>query len=421
MTRFGVISDDLTGACDVGIQFRKRGLKTLVLANLGALAKVRDFDTVVIDIDTRNDSSDTAYNKARAGAKALKEIGVALVYKKMDSTLRGNIGAELDAIMDELDFKAVVIAPAFPAANRTTLGGRQLLNGVPLDKTDFAHDPVNPVKESHIPTLMQGQTHKKIGIVNLPKVREGIESLTHQVETLIRSGKEMLIIDAETKDDLNAIAKATLDSKVLPCGSAGLAEQLSHWLVLSLAEPRLLIVSGSVNIITLNQISAVKKALNVRILHPNLSLVLAGEENRRTEADRLVKDAKKAVETGRDIVISLAQSKDEISRIQQLGTRLGMDHHESAGNILSFLGEVSSATIDTCKIERIVLVGGDTAIHVVNALGAYGIKIEDEVLPGIPLGRILGGRFDGLLIVTKAGGFGHEDALIEVIKKLRNL
>jgi len=421
MARFGIISDDFTGACDVGIQFKKYGMETVVLASLEALSKVKNFEVVVIDIDSRNDPPDAAYDKAKAAAKALKGTGVTLVYKKMDSTLRGNIGAELDSAMSELNLKAALIAPAFPAANRTTLDGRQLLNGVPLDRTDFAHDPINPVRQSHIPTLVQGQTQRKIETINLSRVREGIGSLKREIQSLIESGNEILVVDAETQDDLKAIAKAALDSKVLPCGSAGLAEEVCYWLVSSLLQPRLLVVSGSVNNVTLNQICVLQKTLDVHVLEPDLLVVLAGGENRKSEAVRLIEEAKKAVDSGRDVVMRLAKSSDEIFKIQEFGRKVGMDHRDTARKILSFLGETSSVIIDGCNIERLILIGGDTATSVVNALGAYGIGIRDEVLPGIPLGIILGGDFDGLLAVTKAGGFGQEDALIGVVRKLRSL
>ena len=69
-------------------------------------------------------------------------------------------------------------------------------------------------------------------------------------------------------------------------------------------------------------------------------------------------------------------------------------------------------------IRSMTLSGGDTALAILRALGAKGIKIEREVLPGIPLGRVLGGAADGLAVVTKAGGFGKEDALVRIAEFL---
>jgi len=419
MGKLGVVADDFTGACDVGVQFKKHGLETFILASMETLEEVTDFKVVVVDTESRNSSSEDAYNKVRDTARTLKKMGVKIVYKKIDSTLRGNIGAELDSVIDELDLRAVLIAPAYPATNRTTANGKQLLNGTPLDRTEFARDPIDPVKESHIPTLIRGQTHRKVGTINLFKVREGVQPLRKQIDSLIESGHKILVVDAENQNDLRIIARSALDSNVLPCGSAGLAEEVTSWLVSSSPEMKVLVVSGSVNTVTADQISAAQRVLNVQILQPDLTEVLKGGKDRTTEAMRLIEEAEKAAAGGRDIIVRLAESKDRLFEAQQFGKDLGMDYPATAQELLSFLGEVSNAIIDECRISGLILVGGDTAIKVINAIGAYGIGIEKEVLPGIPLGRIFGGRLDGLPTITKAGGFGREDALIQAMRKLK--
>jgi uncharacterized protein YgbK (DUF1537 family) len=73
----------------------------------------------------------------------------------------------------------------------------------------------------------------------------------------------------------------------------------------------------------------------------------------------------------------------------------------------------------TCELCGLVLVGGDTAAGVINAISAKGVTVEKEVLPGIPIGRIWGGKYAGMSIVTKAGGFGDREALVKIIKYLR--
>jgi len=418
MIRLGVIADDFTGACDVGIQFKKYGLKTVVFAGIEARDPVSDFEMVVIDTESRNDAADIAYGKVKDAAKALRRMDIRLVYKKIDSTLRGNIGRELEAILDELKFKAIIVAPAFPATNRTTVNGRQLINGVPLERTEFAYDPLNPVSESRVPTLIKRQTQIGAGTIDLPKVREGTESLKQKIQAMMEEGFKILVVDAECEDDLNAIAKAALDSELLPCGSAGLAEWVSNWLAVGPREQRFLIVSGSVNTVTLDQISAAEESLNVSVVQPNLFEVLMGGENRRTEQNRLVKEASKSLTEGKGVILRLAKSKDEVSLLQEYGRNLGMDFREICEKILSSLGETSSEIMEDSRIIGLILVGGDTAINVTKSIGALGIRIEEEVLPGIPLGRIVGGPFNGLLAVTKAGGFGRRNALVEAARKL---
>ncbi|SPE42145.1 conserved hypothetical protein [Candidatus Sulfopaludibacter sp. SbA3] len=62
----------------------------------------------------------------------------------------------------------------------------------------------------------------------------------------------------------------------------------------------------------------------------------------------------------------------------------------------------------------LVLSGGDTAAAVCRLIGARRIDLCDEILPGIPWGILRCGRFDGVPVVTKSGGFGAPDALIRV-------
>jgi uncharacterized protein YgbK (DUF1537 family) len=351
--------------------------------------------------------------------RSLKKFGVEIVYKKIDSTLRGNIGAELDAVIDELGCEVAIVVPAFPETGRTTVNGKHLVEGIPLEETEFARDPLHPVKESQIATLIGPQTKRKVAEICLPKVREGAESLKLEIENRKQAGFEVVVVDAETPADLKEIAKAALDLRALSCGSAGLAEGISYCLSFSLRRRRLLIVSGSVNSVTLNQIQAAEKSTNVKVLEPDLIRILRSANDFDAEVGRLADKAGEAFSRGKDIILRLAASREDLFQAFRFGAELGMQEPKTGRSILSLLGRVCRRLLDDDEIEGLVLVGGDTAIEVINSIGARGITIEGEVLPGIPLGRLIGGRFAGLPTVTKAGGFGGEDALIVSIRKLR--
>jgi uncharacterized protein YgbK (DUF1537 family) len=269
---FGVIADDFTGACDAGVQFRKHGLETVVLADVESLGDFqRELDLVAIDTESRDVSPETAYGKVRDALRELKKLSAQLVYKKIDSTLRGNLGAELDATIDELRVEAVIVAPSFPARNRTTVDGHLLVHNTPLERTEFARDAVNPLKESFIPKLLGRQTKRGIGHIGLHKVRSGGQPLEREIRRLVKQGNQIVVVDAETDEDLARIA-GSVDSSVLPCGSAGLAEHIASLLT---SRTRLLVVSGSVNSATLGQIAEVEKSGRARVLELDLSGVLA--------------------------------------------------------------------------------------------------------------------------------------------------
>lgn len=72
-------------------------------------------------------------------------------------------------------------------------------------------------------------------------------------------------------------------------------------------------------------------------------------------------------------------------------------------------------------IDGLFLTGGETAVYCCQALGATGIEVISEVTPGIPIGRLVGGPFQGLPIVTKAGAFGDISAITDGVNALKGL
>ena len=96
--QLGIIADDLTGANDTGVQFARFGARTIVPLDLHDLASLRRrADVLVLSTDSRGESPAVAAHRAKVAAQALKRARVPAVYKKIDSTFRGNIGAELAA------------------------------------------------------------------------------------------------------------------------------------------------------------------------------------------------------------------------------------------------------------------------------------------------------------------------------------
>ena len=139
----GIVADDLTGAMDSSGYFAARGLSTDVILDPSYSS---DADVVVITTSSRAEHPNVARERVR---QAVKGLAGRTIYKKIDSTLRGNIGAELMAAMHEADCEKAIVAPAFPAVGRTTVNGVLLVDGTPVAETQFANDPVSPVSESH--------------------------------------------------------------------------------------------------------------------------------------------------------------------------------------------------------------------------------------------------------------------------------
>ena len=284
MIRFGIIADDLTGALDTGVQFSKQGLQTVVVLD-GELPK--GVDVLVTDTESRSDPPNEAYEKVRKASRRFERVPI---YKKIDSTLRGNVGPELEAIMDELGFEKAVVAPAFPSNGRTTVQGRQLVHGLPLKETSLAEDPLCPDMD-YIPALLSQQVKRNVAHVNLGVVDRGPTTLAYEIGS---RSEEILVIDATRESHLSSIAQAVylLGDKCLACGSAGLAQELPGAFCFRGKNLKrredgrrdfpVLVVAGSRHQATIEQLREAERELGAQVVEPEIALLL-DEEKRSAE------------------------------------------------------------------------------------------------------------------------------------------
>jgi D-threonate/D-erythronate kinase len=141
----GIIADDLTGACDTALQFHAEGANTRILLDYSSASQAASIQTWLVNTDSRHMEPLDAVAAVRKSVRFMHQtIGVDRFYKKIDSTLRGHIAQECLAVLDELKWKAAIIAPAFPDEGRRTVGGYQIVRGLPVGQTETALDPCFP-------------------------------------------------------------------------------------------------------------------------------------------------------------------------------------------------------------------------------------------------------------------------------------
>lgn len=417
--RLGVIADDLTGANDTGVQFKKQGFETIVLFGDGDLTQpIEDIDVTVVDTESRSVTSDVAYQKVREAVKLLDASSISVVYKKIDSTLRGNIGIELDAVMKEADMSLSIVAPAFPTYGRVTINGCQLVNGVPVGKTEFFKDHLNPLISSHVPTLIKAQVRRKVGQIDLSTVKQGVKALQKAIAKENDKGVTVIVIDAVEENDLDTIGHVSLSLNALSCGSAGLANAISKILGHRRRRP-VLIASGSARGATLNQIKTAKEASISDVVDLDSSKLLRNDYVREKEELRAIEEIKNLLRQGSSVILSTTKSGRDVSSTLERGIGMGLTASEVRVSVSSAVGEIVRTVIQSEEVAGLVLTGGDTAMSCIHKLKAEGVRIVKEILPGIPLCRLIGGESEGLRTVTKAGGFGEEEALIEIIQFLK--
>ncbi|MDR3121985.1 MAG: four-carbon acid sugar kinase family protein, partial [Clostridiales bacterium] len=159
--RVFVIADDFTGALDTGVQFARLGAPVLVTLGAGGdfdRAKREGFSVLVVDAESRHIAPEAAAERVGRLTREAVRRGFTHFYKKTDSALRGNIGAELAAMLGACGASALAFAPAFPKSGRVTRGGIQYIDGLPLGESVFANDPFEPVRHSEVARIIAEQT-----------------------------------------------------------------------------------------------------------------------------------------------------------------------------------------------------------------------------------------------------------------------
>ncbi len=422
MSKIAVIADDLTGANDTGVQFAKHGLETVVLLGAKNFAASLSADVIVIDTNSRALPAAEAYAKAAEAARLVRGGVIGTVYKKVDSTLRGNLGPEIDAIMDECGIKLAVVAPAFPKTGRVTVGGLHLLNGVPIEASEIARDPKMPVGESSIPALLAGQTRRKVAHVGLKTMLAGEAAIAAELARLAGEGEEVVVCDTWQDGQLKDLAAAIAASGLaaLWVGSAGLAEYLPGALGLSGAKRRdpVVVIAGSVSNVTRSQVAKLSERPDVAYIMATPAALLTAA-TRQAEIDRCYAAAAAALRDGKNAVLASGYSDDIVAATRNAAAALGLDGQQTGTIIAGSLGEIGRLLAENLPLGGMVLTGGDIAVAVCDALGATGLKVTREVAPGIPVGELRGGRREGLRVVTKAGAFGSDTALVSALEVLR--
>ncbi|GAB4533798.1 MAG: D-threonate kinase [Anaerolineae bacterium] len=398
-----IVADDLTGAADTGVAFARAGWLTMV--GLAPGAHIPESDALVVSAESRDCSPEVAIRRVQCALPNLKKLGkIPYVYKKIDSTLRGHPAAELEVVMDSLGLKQALVAPAFPAQGRTTRRGRQLLDGVPLEHTRFGHD----ILSSDLRVLFQTREGMAC-LVELDIVRRGPDALC---EALGAFGGRLVVADAETDADLAVIAGAGLRYGVrLWCGSAGLARALSNVLpppanrasapaIPSRPAEAVLVVAGSRHPSTARQVD-VAQGWGAALV----SITPEAVRGREEAIERAIKLASRRLGDGEHVIL----------------TSLGLDDSSLDGqSVARCLAQITRTLVYEGLAGGLVLSGGQVAASVCSALEASALWLRGETQPGIAWGILVGGLAPGLPVITKAGGFGRDEALALAIKKLAN-
>lgn len=238
--RIAIVADDLTSAADGAGPFVSRGLAADVGRQVVPVGKAQ---VQAVDVASRSMNEADAAHQTAAAAAQLR--GAVVLYKTVDSTLRGHVREEIAAALGGSGRQRLVLAPAFPEMRRTTVGGVQLVDGIPVDRSSYGRDPVHPSRTAILADLVPSEA------------------------------RHAIILDAQSQDDLDQqVAEIGQPEEILWVGSPGMAQALARRFAsetsLQTIQPRcagkLLIVVGSANELSHRQADAVRARDDVTVL-----------------------------------------------------------------------------------------------------------------------------------------------------------
>ena len=427
----GIVADDLTGANDTALQFFIKGSNTEIIFDTDEnIQNHPNVGTFALTTESRNIDAKEAAQKVWEGAKKLKDnLSVEYFYKKIDSTLRGNIAVETLAMLDAIGYDAAVIAPAFIREGRITIGGYQLLKGVPIERTDAARDSYAPIYDSYIPDILKKQVNESfydsIATIQLNVVAKGAGPITTKLNELVSGGKKLIVIDAVSAIDLEQVVLAISKSQynILPVGSAGLANALGNvWLPENNIEhiqkiiPKLpkLILSGSKNSMTTAQINKLlldDDINNVYSIDLKLQDILSNDSD--AMAERIIHNF------GKDNIVIAHVSKIQDETQEEKGKEKlideGITKEMLASMITDYLANIAQKVkkMSECIL---ITIGGETSYKCTNAVNCEYLQVVDSILPAISLCMDSNAGF----IVTKSGNMGSITALVDIVNYFKN-
>lgn len=423
--KVAIIADDLTGANDTGVQFAKRGLRTSVLMQKEARVS-SVLDVLIIDTDSRSLSTTKAYESVHAAADILKSDSFDIIYKKVDSTMRGNIGSELDAIYDVFQPDILVLAPGYPENNRCVKNGKLYIGDVLLQETNFTNDPNNPMSDSYVPSILKSGTDREIALITMEDIDKGSEHVRRKVIQIKEVGIPYLLFDTRKDKDLEFIVSCIVQTKlnVVWSGSAGLADHLIEHTKQNtgtFVPPRtkgpVLMVVGSVNERSRIQLGKILDLEEVMGIELQSQFAVKTDQLLQEEMNRVLNLVDEAIQKKLHIVLYSSGNPKAIELAIKCGHNNALTPQMVSNRISKVLGEITKEVIQKYGISRLFLTGGDTAKRVCDSMGIAEFRLIDEVEMGVPLGVLLYER--EIITITKAGGFGSEEVLLKSLKILR--
>ena len=406
MDYVAIVADDLTGASDTGVKLSKRGYETNVIFNPKDINLLMEKGKILsINASTREKTPEESYSTVFEIIETLKDNKYRKIYKKIDSVLRGNVAIEIEAVMDALNINVAFLLPAIPSNGRYIKDGNLYLDKDLESKLD-------------IKLLLQNTSKCSINTIKIEDIRKGDKSLLDKLYKIVNNDRTIILFDTERNEDFQIIAKVLKNYKneFILSGASGIVTFLPE--IWNLNKENIfpskiqktknhLIIAGTYHNSTEEQIKRLMEEYKCKLIIIDTQR-LANIESQSNYLNQLIIKAYDDNEIPEIIIIAV----DTLLNPDIIPTK------ENSELITDFISRISLEVFKWGFIKSLTITGGETAYQVMQTLGAFGMSLKDEIISGLPIGIVLGGIANNMPLVTKSGGFGDSDALVEVIKYL---
>ena len=399
------------------------GLRPAVLSPLfGRADGAYPGSAVAVTTDSRHDPPDVAREKVRTASASLSDLGVALLIKKVDSLLRGNIGPELAAAMEGSGAEKALCVFAAPSHGRTTVGGEQLVDGEPVGREDPGSYLRSRSRGGNVIELLRGDFGERVHSLSLEVVERGRGVIGKELDAVLNEDRADVVVcdSTSTKHVADCVGVAISSGfRLLAgtsdlCGAVADALKKEGWLS---SKPPVLIVSGTASQRGRSQVAhAASKGL-ARLVEVSTDITGAplASPSRTAAADSGAGGAQGYVRA----VSALLNAGENVIVCPEDPPVPG-ENVAGSPALARTLAEVGVRAVRGARIAGVVATGGETADLVLDLLRARGLAIGREVIPGVPEAVILGGPHAGLRYVAKTGAYGEHDALEKIVKWLES-
>ncbi|MEQ5727678.1 four-carbon acid sugar kinase family protein [Providencia rettgeri] len=398
-----VLADDFTGANDAGVNLVNAELVADVVFQLPYSGKAQ---ALIINSDSRAMDANHANEKIHDLVSKIGKIRQTdWVLKKIDSTLRGNIGSEIEALMQATGRTIAILASAYPNAGRVTIKGNCYVHGKLITETEFASDPKTPVLHANIAEIIRLQS--KISCVNV--THQQLNDLFKHHDKNGNNQHLIIIVDTQTQDELKHVVSVATQAKTLPLlvGSSGLFQAFSESQVVK-NHSNLFAMIGSMSEIAQKQINRLTSHPNTHFVHLDIDEMLSHGIQKYQQI------ISEALNQGQHCIAHTSLEHSARHQVIALCEKWALTRTQLGEKICLLLGELTQQVISYSSPKALYLSGGDVAIAAANALGAEGFNIQGQIADCVPYGRFIHSEWNKL-VLTKAGAFGSEDTLFEIL------